>query len=52
MFMFLPFLIALGGILTAITGKNKTSYTLWAVLLVVTVLSFIHHVTNPLNLLF
>ncbi|WP_241390788.1 MULTISPECIES: DUF5993 family protein [Serratia] len=52
MFMFLPFFIALGVVLTAITGKDKTSYILWAALLIVTVLSFIHHVTDPLNLSF
>lgn len=50
MFMFLPFLIALAVVLAAITGKDKTSYILWAALLIVTVLSFIHHVTDPLSL--
>lgn len=38
MFMFLPFLIALAVVLAAITGKDKTSYILWAALLIVTVL--------------
>ncbi|PDO89830.1 DUF5993 family protein [Kosakonia sacchari] len=52
MFMFLPFLIALGVILAVITGKEKTSYILWAALLIVTILSFIHHVTDPLSLSF
>ncbi|WP_220273309.1 DUF5993 family protein [Pantoea ananatis] len=52
MFMFLPFLIALAVVLVAITGKDKTSYILWAALLIVTVLSFIHHVTDPLSLSF
>lgn len=52
MFMFLPFLIALAVVLAAITGKDKTSYILWAALLIVTVLSFIHHVTYPLSLSF
>ncbi len=52
MFMFLPFLIALAVVLAAITGKDKTSYILWTALLIVTVLSFIHHVTDPLSLSF
>ncbi|RCX01318.1 MULTISPECIES: DUF5993 family protein [Kosakonia] len=52
MFMFLPFLIGLGVILAAITGKEKTSYILWAALLIITILSFIHHVTDPLSLSF
>lgn len=52
MFMFLPFLIALAVVLAAITRKDKTSYILWAALLIVTVLSFIHHVTAPLSLSF
>lgn len=52
MFMFLPFLIALGVVLGTITRKEKISYILWCALLVITVLSFIHHVTDPLNLSF
>lgn len=52
MFMFLPFLIALGVALGAMTGKDKVSYVLWGILFIVTVLSFIHHVSDPLNLSF
>lgn len=52
MYMFLPFLVALSVALVAITGNKKVSYTLWGVLLIVTILSFIHHVTAPLNLAF
>jgi len=52
MFIFLPFLIAFGVVLASINEKDKASYILWAALLIVTVLSFIHHVTNPLSLSF
>jgi hypothetical protein len=52
MFMFLPFLVALCVALGTITGNNKVSYILWFILLVITILSFIHHVTDPLNLSF
>ncbi|WP_080183336.1 DUF5993 family protein, partial [Salmonella enterica] len=46
MFMFLPFLLALSVAMGAINRKDKVSYILWAVLLIVTILSFIHHMTN------
>lgn len=52
MFLFLSFMIALSVVLAAIRAKDKTSYILWAALLIVTILSFIHHVTVPLNLSF
>ncbi|ECC1659795.1 hypothetical protein AH332_05875 [Salmonella enterica subsp. salamae] len=52
MFMFLPFLIALSVAMGAINGKDKVSYLLWGVLLIVTVLSFVHHVTRSLALSF
>ncbi|EAN4946069.1 hypothetical protein BVD23_09970 [Salmonella enterica] len=52
MFMFLPFLIALSVAMEAINGKDKVSYILWGVLLLVTVLSFVHHVTHSLTLSF
>lgn len=52
MFMFLPFFIALCVVLAAITGKDKTSYILWAALFIVTILSYVHHVTDPLSLSF
>lgn len=42
MFMFLPFLLALSVAMGAINRKDKVSYILWAVLLIVTILSFIH----------
>ncbi|EAW5860685.1 hypothetical protein FFZ72_23695 [Salmonella enterica] len=32
--------------------KDKVSYILWGVLLIVTILSFIHHMTNSLALSF
>ncbi|MEH4929655.1 DUF5993 family protein [Enterobacter cloacae] len=50
--MFLPFFIALGVSFAVIAGKVKTSYMLWAGLLIITFLSFLHHVTEPLNLSF
>nr|WP_241825904.1 DUF5993 family protein [Izhakiella australiensis] len=50
--MFLPFLIALTTALSALLGKKRVSYFLWWVLLVVTILSFIHHSTDSLNLSF
>lgn len=52
MFMYLPFLIALSAALGAVSGKEKISYILWGGLLVVTFLSFTHHVTDSLNLSF
>lgn len=52
MYMFLPFLLALILMLSTITGKEKVSYTLCWILFIVTALSFIHHVTDPLNLSF
>ncbi|KSB85411.1 hypothetical protein LFZ32_03720 [Salmonella enterica subsp. enterica serovar Newport str. L0167] len=50
--MFLPFLLALSVAMGAINRKDKVSYILWAVLLIVTILSFIHHMTNSLTLSF
>lgn len=52
MFMFLPFLIALSVAMGAMNGKDKVSYILWGVLLIITVLSFVHHVTRLLTLSF
>ncbi|EBF9533155.1 hypothetical protein HH546_001767 [Salmonella enterica subsp. enterica serovar Agbeni] len=52
MFMFLPFLLALSVAMGVINRKDKVSYILWAVLLIVTILSFIHHMTNSLTLSF
>lgn len=40
MFMFLPFLLALSVAMGAINRKDKVSYILWAVLLIVTILSY------------
>ncbi|PHM54153.1 DUF5993 family protein [Xenorhabdus hominickii] len=52
MYMFLPFLIALVIIATVITGKKKLTYTLWFVLLIITVFWFKYHATDALNLSF
>lgn len=52
MFMFLPFLIALCVVIAVMAGRDKTSYILWTVLFIVTVLSFTHHVTDSLSLSF
>ncbi|UNE55583.1 DUF5993 family protein [Bartonella machadoae] len=50
--MFVPFLIALGAAVTTVCGKNNISYALWAILLVVILLTFNHHATSTLNLSF
>lgn len=50
--MFVPFLIALGTAITTLYGKKNISYALWAVLLVVILLTFNHHATSDLNLSF
>ncbi|MGK0737009.1 DUF5993 family protein [Yokenella regensburgei] len=52
MFMFLPFLIAFTVAVWAFFGKEKVSYILWCILLIVTVLSFVHHINDPLSLSF
>ncbi|EFZ9893619.1 hypothetical protein H4K89_004313 [Salmonella enterica] len=48
----MPFLLALSVAMGAINRKDKVSYILWGVLLIVTILSFIHHMTNSLALSF
>ncbi|CDO47445.1 DUF5993 family protein [Bartonella henselae] len=50
--MFVPFLIALGTAITTLYGKKNISYALWAILLVVILLTFNHHATSTLNLSF
>lgn len=52
MYMFLPFLLALITGVSILLNKRGASYLLWALLLVVTLLSFMHHVTDPLTLSF
>ena len=52
MYMFLPFLIAFGVVIATILSKGKSSILLWGLLVVVTILSFAHHVTDPLSLSF
>jgi len=52
MYMFLPFLIALGAILSTTFGKNKSTYLIWLLLLVITLLWFKYHATDSLNLSF
>ncbi len=52
MYMFLPFLLALITCISILMNKRTASYLLWSLLLVVTLLSFIHHVTDPLTLSF
>lgn len=52
MYMFLPFLIALGTLLSTIAGKKKLTYLLWLILLVITLFWFKHHATDPLTLSF
>lgn len=52
MYMFLPFLLALITGISILLNKRTASYLLWSLLLIVTLLSFMHHVTDPLTLSF
>lgn len=52
MIMFLPFLIAFIAAISTFAGKKKLSYSLWFILLVVTIFWFRHHATDALNLSF
>ncbi|WP_445285796.1 DUF5993 family protein [Yersinia sp. Marseille-Q3913] len=52
MVMFLPFLIALIAAISTFAGKKKLSYSLWLILLVVTIFWFRHHATDVLSLSF
>jgi hypothetical protein len=52
MYMYLPFLIALGTFISTIYGKKKLTYTLWFILLSITLLWFKHHATDPIMLSF
>lgn len=52
MYMFLPFLIALGTALIAMWGRKRPSYVFWVVLLLVTLATFKHHATDHLTLMF
>ncbi len=52
MYMFLPFLLALGMVLSVVAGKPKLSYVMWMALVLVAVLSFQYHVSDPLALSF
>ncbi|MGN7915528.1 DUF5993 family protein [Enterobacter sp. 22466] len=50
--MFLPFLLALSNTLVALFTVKKPiiSYLLCITLIIVTLLSFWHHLTSPLNI--
>ncbi|EOV8482085.1 TPA: DUF5993 family protein [Klebsiella aerogenes] len=50
--MFLPFLMALIVMVGVIFNKARLSYICYFLLFVVAILSFVHHVSDPLNLLF
>ncbi|ACR68324.1 DUF5993 family protein [Edwardsiella ictaluri] len=52
MYMFLPFLIAFGTVLSTIAGKKKLTYILWLILVVITLFWFKHHAINTLTLSF
>lgn len=52
MYMFLPFLLALLAAAGTLMGKRTTSYVMWVLLLIVTVLSFQFHATDTLPLSF
>lgn len=43
MFMFLPFVVALMTIVTAITGRRRMSYFFLGALAIITILTFKHH---------
>ncbi len=43
MFMFLPFVVALLTVVTAMTGRRKMSYFFWGALFIITILTFKHH---------
>lgn len=52
MFMFLPFLIALCTVFSAVADKRKLSYLLWIVLLIVIIFWFKYHASSVLTLSF
>lgn len=52
MYMFLPFLLALGATLGVLVGKTRLGYAMWATLVLITLLSFEYHVSDPLALSF
>ncbi|MGP2522363.1 DUF5993 family protein [Pantoea ananatis] len=52
MYMFLPFLIAFGTVLSTIFRKKKFSYVMWFLLLAINLLWFKYHATDPLDLSF
>lgn len=52
MYMFLPFLIAFGTVLSTMCGKKKLSYMMWSLVLIINLLWFKYHATDPLDLSF
>jgi len=52
MFMFVPFLIALLGALGILYGRRQASLAAWGLLVVITLVWFRHHATDPLQLAF
>lgn len=52
MYMFLPFLLALGSCVCASRSRAGLGYLFWGATAVVTVAWFFHHATDSLNLSF
>jgi steroid 5-alpha reductase family enzyme len=50
--MYLPFLLAFLVALAILTGKEKLATWAWPILIVVLMVTFVHHVTKPLQLSF
>lgn len=50
--MFLHFLIASVVAIYVMIGNKRVSYILWAILLAVTLLTFVHHMSSTMTLSF
>ncbi|WP_248749188.1 DUF5993 family protein [Pseudomonas sp. MWU15-20650] len=47
--LFTPFFIALGAALAAMFGREKLSYSLFVVLVIVMLVLFVHNATDVMN---
>ncbi|WP_219735174.1 MULTISPECIES: DUF5993 family protein [unclassified Pseudomonas] len=52
MYMFLPFLIALLSAIAIFFGKRRAGFCLWGLLVIVSLVWFNYHSTDPLTLSF
>ncbi len=52
MFMFVPFLLALLAALGILYGRRQVALAAWGLLVLITLVWFQHHATDPLNLVF